>query len=361
MKKSMTKTLNIYLLKNFWQTLFLIIFTFIFLVVISDVLDHLDFLTDSKVPFIQYVMYYVYSVPYVFTICLPVAVLLAGMRLFRYLSISNEYVALIMGGISLQKMIYPIAASVVFLCFCSFYITDNIAPIANYKRSVMKQEKFKADLNTIENKTIQKNTRVYYLKKYLINEKKINGLFVTETDNDHKILLRIFADEVFWINETWVSHNVKIQYFKNNEILDKSVILDNYEFHGLFEPGELLISKTNSDYMTTKTLRRLIKKTPESNIKLKIQLLIDYYRKFSFSFVPFTLLIIAIPFSIAPVRTSSTKNISFGIVLALLYYIVDTLFCQAGKGMIIPPVFAAWMANIIFLSIGVSLYFNVEH
>ena len=142
----MGKTLTIYLLKQFWSTLTLIILTFIFLVFFADTLDNLDNFIECKLSLDQYVKYYFLTAPMVFIVCLPIAVLLSGMRVFRNLSIQNEYTALIMGGISLRKMLMPIMVSAFILSIISYYISGNIMPKTNLKRKIMQKEKFKIEL-----------------------------------------------------------------------------------------------------------------------------------------------------------------------------------------------------------------------
>lgn len=359
----MGKTLRKYLLKNFWSTIIMLFTTFIFLLFFADLLDNLDNFIKSKLPLKQYFLYYLYTIPIMLTVCLPITVLLATMRLFRNLSLYHEYTALIVGGISLKTMLKPILASAILLSILSFYVNDRFAPISRFKRKIMQREKFKVKLKVIENKNIMApDGRMYYIDTYYKEVKGIKSLMVTEVDAAGKILFRIFAETAFWSDDNgWSGQKVKIQPYRLNGLPGKPRYEETMNFGKVFKPEDILISKDKPKFLELKKLRRMIRSIPDSKPKVKASLRVDYYRRYATALLPIVIVFIAIPFSIAPVRNVSSKTLSFGIVLCLIYYLVDASFCQAGKGLLIDPALAAWMANIIFTSLGLMLLVRVPH
>ena len=80
--------------------------------------------------------------------------------------------------------------------------------------------------------------------------------------------------------------------------------------------------------------------------------------------VPFTCLImgfLGIPFALQRGRNS---NIALGVGLSLgigvIYFIIQSLVMAFGYSNAMPPLFAAWTANFIFLLLGVWLLLNVQ-
>jgi LPS export ABC transporter permease LptG len=356
----MRKILSWYLLKSFWISLLGIVFTFIFLVFFADILDNLDDFISYDLPLSQYLRYYLFTVPTVFVICLPVAVLLSSMRLFRNLSINNEYVALIMGGIPLKKMILPIAGSAFFLSLLSFYVSDRVAPVTRFRRKVMQKEKFKIDLKVLRNRNlIGRDGRKYYLNEYHKNERRIRGLMITETDVFDRISERTFAEEVVWDGERWKAARITIQSYSPEGLPEPPRSVTDHVFTALPRPSEILLSRREPKYLDLKSLKSLIRSIPPERKKVRAPLEVDYYRKYSLAFLPFIILFVAVPFSIAPIRSASTKTLGFGIILCLVYYIVDAVFYKAGCGLLIAPPFAAWGANAIFAAIGFGLMSRV--
>ena len=357
----MIKTLNAYLLKSFWTTFLLIVGVFLGLVIVADVLEHMDNFMQYKVPFRHYLTYYALFIPSVLSLCLPVATILAGMRLFRELSISNEYVALIMGGISLWKILKPIILSAILLCVASYFVGDYLSPQLSLKRVIMKNEKFKTHVVKILNRTlIGHEGQTVYVNEYDKPQRKIKGLMVIEYDGN-KILRRSFAEEADWKNNQWEGINVREQNYSNEGNPLKMKVTPAKSFPGLFHPTELILSRNESDYLTSEEILSFMNSLPESKKKQKISLLVDYYKRFAFCWVPLVLLLIAIPCAIAPVRSVTSKTLGFGILICLGYYILDALFTQAGKGMLMDPLYASWMANVLFCSMGIFLMARVEH
>lgn len=357
----MTRTLNAYLLKSFWATLLLIVGVFLGLVIVADILEHMEDFLQWKVPFYHYLTYYSLFIPSVLSICLPVATMLAGMRLFRELSVSNEYIALIMGGISLWRILKPIIWSAVLLCGASYFIGDYLAPQSSLKRSMMRKEKFKTNISKILNRTIPGHKgQTVYVSEYDKNQRKVKGLMVIEY-KENKILRRSFAEEADWKNNQWEGKNVREQNYSKEGNLLKAEFIKVKHFPELFHHSELILRRNESDYLTSEDILSFMNSLPESKKKEKTSLLVDYYRRFSFCWVPLVLLLIAIPCAIAPVRSAASKTMGFGILICLGYYILDTLFIQAAKGMVLDPLYATWMANILFCCMGFFLMSRVEH
>jgi len=259
----MGKTLQWYLLKSFWSTLLIIIFTFIFLVFCADILDNLDDFISYRLPLQQYLNYYLYTIPTVFIICLPVAVLLSGMKVFRNLSVNNEYVALIMGGIPLRNMLLPVAFSALFLSCISLLVTDRVAPSTRFKRKVMQKEKFKIKRMVLKSKNlIGKDGRKYYFNEYHKKEKRITGLMITESDAADNIKLRIFAETVNWDGSRWTGQRVKFQPYRSDGIPTKPEHAVTHTFEYFPSPSEILLSRTDPKYLDLKSLKSLIKSIP---------------------------------------------------------------------------------------------------
>ena len=357
----MTGTLNMYLLKSFWATFLLIVGVFLGLFIVADVLEHMDNYMRYNVPFTHYLTYYLLFIPSVLSICFPVATMLAGMRLFRELSISNEYVALIMGGVSLWRILKPVILSAVLLCIASYFIGDYLAPQSTLKRVIMKNEKLKTHVVKILNRTLTGNKgQTVYVTEYDKQQRKIKGLMVIEY-NKNKSVRRSFIEEANWKNNQWEGRNVREQNYSKEGKPLKPEFFRLKHFPELFHPSELILSRNDSDYLTSEDILGFMNSLPESKKKQKISLLVDYYKRFSLCWVPLVLLLIAIPCAIAPVRSVASKTLGFGILICLGYYILDTFFTQAGKGMVLDPLYASWMANFLFGIMGFFLISRVEH
>ena len=70
-------------------------------------------------------------------------------------------------------------------------------------------------------------------------------------------------------------------------------------------------------------------------------------RKAAFPFVTFVMTLLAVPFGVTTGRRGALYGIGLGAVIALLYWLVMSVFIAVGKAGLLPPVLAAWTPNII--------------
>jgi lipopolysaccharide export system permease protein len=79
--------------------------------------------------------------------------------------------------------------------------------------------------------------------------------------------------------------------------------------------------------------------------------------------VPFTCLIIAIfaaPLAITSPRTSGAVGIGLGLGTTVVFSLLVQLSQAIGTGGLLPPVWAAWMPNLLFLAMGAGLMLKVR-
>jgi lipopolysaccharide export LptBFGC system permease protein LptF len=71
-------------------------------------------------------------------------------------------------------------------------------------------------------------------------------------------------------------------------------------------------------------------------------------RKLSFPFVTVVMSLLAVPFAVTTGRRGALYGIGVGIVLAIAYWLLLSLFAAIGTAGLITPVLAAWAPNILF-------------
>jgi lipopolysaccharide export LptBFGC system permease protein LptF len=79
--------------------------------------------------------------------------------------------------------------------------------------------------------------------------------------------------------------------------------------------------------------------------------LVARQRKIAFPLVTVIMTLLAIPFAVTTGRRGALYGIGIGIALAILYWIMLTVFGAIGERGILGPVIAAWAPNILFGSV----------
>lgn len=102
----------------------------------------------------------------------------------------------------------------------------------------------------------------------------------------------------------------------------------------------------DADMMTAAQLRRTISELAQSGFNYMPQA-VELQRKVAFPFVTFVMTLLAVPFGVSTGRRGTLYGIGLGIVIALSYWLVMSVFIAIGKTGLLPPALAAWTPNIL--------------
>jgi LPS export ABC transporter permease LptG len=91
-----------------------------------------------------------------------------------------------------------------------------------------------------------------------------------------------------------------------------------------------------------------------------VPFLVQLQRKLAFPFVAVIMTLLAVPFAVSMGRHGAMAGIGVGLVLALVYWTMLSVFGAIGAGGWISPVLAAWAPNIFFSAAAVYLLLTVR-
>jgi LPS export ABC transporter permease LptG/LPS export ABC transporter permease LptF len=103
----------------------------------------------------------------------------------------------------------------------------------------------------------------------------------------------------------------------------------------------------DADSMTYDQLRQYIGQLRASGFHV-VPYLVKLQRKIAFPFVTLIMTLLAVPFAVSIGRSGAMYGIGVGVVLAIGYWIMLSVFGAVGSGGLISPVLAAWAPNILF-------------
>lgn len=102
----------------------------------------------------------------------------------------------------------------------------------------------------------------------------------------------------------------------------------------------------DTQLMTAAQLRRSIRELAQSGVNYMPQA-VELQRKIAFPFVTFVMTLLAVPFGVTTGRRGALYGIGLGIVIALSYWVVMSVFIAVGTAGMLSPALAAWTPNII--------------
>ena len=88
--------------------------------------------------------------------------------------------------------------------------------------------------------------------------------------------------------------------------------------------------------------------------------LVDMNIKLAFPFISLILLTIGIPLALRVKKGGTPLAVSIGMAVCFLYILILGLSRSLGLAGVLPPLFSAWLANFLFLFLGVYMMIHME-
>ena len=127
------KLIDQYILKEFLRFFLITFVSFIMLFLIIDFFEKSRMFMSNHATVAQIASYILYSIPFVISMTLPVAVLLATLLTYSFLSKHSEITAMKANGISLYRISLPVLAVAAAVSVFLFFFTEMITPASVQK------------------------------------------------------------------------------------------------------------------------------------------------------------------------------------------------------------------------------------
>ena len=127
------KKIDIYLLKNFLSLFLATFFIAIFILLMQFMWLHVSDLVGKGIGISVLSEFFIYAAASVVPLALPLAILLSSLISFGNLAEKSELTAMKSAGISLFRILRPLAIAVAFLSVGAFYFSNNVLPKSQMK------------------------------------------------------------------------------------------------------------------------------------------------------------------------------------------------------------------------------------
>lgn len=112
-------------------------------------------------------------------------------------------------------------------------------------------------------------------------------------------------------------------------------------------PDYFETQRTSAEMMTFAQLRRHVEELRTSGFNVT-RYRVDLQRKVAFPFVTLIMTLLAVPFAVTTGRRGALYGVGLGIVLALIYWLLMSVFAAMGTAGLLAPALAAWAPNLLF-------------
>lgn len=347
-----------YVLGGFLRNLLLGLLAFVVIYVTVDMSEETDNFYDHDAAIGEIASYYLYTLPWIVILIMPVAVLLSTVFTLGRLSRENELTALISSGTSLIRIAAPILATAFALSLVSIVLNEMVVPFANRRAERImlvdiegrqKQASFRYRTNLHYQ---GEAGRTWYAERYDTDLSVLVNVSLHEYDGP-RLVRRIDAQKAFWDGSKWVFMNGAVRDFRENG--ETVTTFQRREMPHLPEkPEDIAKEEVNPEEMTFFELRDYIEKVRRGGGSTD-QYMVDLYFKFSFPFTSLIFAALGVALSSAKRKPSMATGFGMTLLISFLYYGILRIGQSLGHSGVIQPLLGAWMGNIIFVAVAAVL------
>ncbi len=358
------KIFDYYIIKQFLLTTVFAMVAIIIIFVIIDGMENLDDFIDGGASGMLVMEYYLYFMPEIIKLMIPVAMLLSALFTTGRLSALNEITAMKASGLSLYRFMAPILILSFIVSLGAVYFNGWVVPYTNKQKFTLARVYLHKYLSYLSKSNIfiqDSKTRMLSIG-YFDDVKEIASKVSVEDFSDTNLTImktRCEANQMVWDSETrtWTLMNGTRRTFNGDkETFEHFTVLAIGRLN--FTPDDIKKKHQKPDEMNYYELKEFIQNQKRSGHDVS-RWQVDFYSKVSFPFASFIVVLFGVPFS--SIKRRSGVGVEFGIAVGIsfLYMILLKISQAFGYNGDLNPLITAWLANITFFIAGIYVLLKV--
>jgi lipopolysaccharide export system permease protein len=333
------------------------------LFVVIDLVQTLDRYLRVRPPLIYIFEHFVYRLPAALHEALPIVMLVATIFLFLTLSRYHELTALKAAGMSLYRASAPIMLLAVVVAVGSGLFQEMVLPFLNERGDQVDHVKIRGQ----QPRHLQSRSRLWlrggdtrFYRVELLSPVTVElyGVTVLEVDERYRLVNRLDARKAHWSPQGWDLSEGALR-----EISPTGGVITVPFQHAAFEMQETFADFTQVQKpvsaMSYFELKDYVNRLQAAGFQVK-KYLVDLYSKLSSPLKNLIMVLVAIPFALQAPRGGRLFGIGLAIGIMAAYTVVHYVALAFSRADLLPPLLAAWTANIIFLGLGASLFLRAR-
>ncbi len=333
-----------------------------------DFFEKIDDFFSAGLPMIKALIFFLFRLPLAVSLISPLGFLLAILIAFGLMNKNNELMALRCNGVSAYYILRTTLAIAFLFSLFHYLLSDQIVPLTFAKANrIWQGEVNKNSVVTRQDKNIwiKGHRSLAHIKYYDQGKKAVSGVTLYFFDENFNLLKRIDAASGTFKNGTWTFRDLIVQTRApqpGKEHYDIAIYDERVEPFE-FEPDDLRRVVKKSEEMNFMELLEYIR-TVEAEGYDATNYRVDLHAKLSFPLVGLIMALLGAGFGLKRKGRGGrgiSISIVYGIGTCFLYWIALNFCLSLGYGGMLPPVIAAWIANFIFLGIGLAVLLTVEY
>ncbi len=351
--------LHRYTLKAYGKTFLLSLAAFLGIYLLVDFFEKVDKFIEHQADFSLYVLYFANKIPMIIAQVTPLAVLMGVFMTLGGFSRTNELTAMRASGIGLVRISLPLLGMALATVLAVLCVNEYLVPLCVKKSNYILQTEVKGkpslavkrDRVWFRDENAIVNVDLAYPEKGLLQ-----GISIFVLNDKFKLVRRTDAAQATFADQRWTFEDLIERSFNT-----QTRSMSNLQH---FKSKPLDFGKTPEDFRTTSDKNEELDYFQLHALAGKLQsegydvtrYLVDMQSRLANPFANLIMAFLGIPFALQKGRGSSiAMGITLSVAIGVGYFILQSTLLAFGYSAVLPPVIAAWSANLLFGLLGIWL------
>jgi len=353
-----------YLLGTFARIMALSLSSFCGVYLLIDFFGRADNFLEHNAPVSLYLLYFGAKTPLIISQVLPLAVLMGIFLTLGGFSKTNELIAMRAGGVGLPRIIMPIMLVAGLIGIGHFLLNEYVVPAGVKKFNHVMRVEVKgkpAALGKRQDIWFRDRDTMYHIDFGGNDNTILYGVSIYELNAAFEHKRSIKAARLVFNGGSWEAQDVLMREFdpatgllvRESRVKQTPIALNK-------NPDDFSSTENEAEELSYAELRDIsqqLEKARLNNTKYKV----DMHAKLAQPLVSLIMALLGIPFALQKSRNINLGlGISICIMIGMAFFVTQSTLIAFGYAEVLPPILAAWSANIIFLLLSIFLILSTR-
>jgi len=363
------KILRRYLFLEIQGPFFLGLLVFSFVLFTRAIARPLQLLVQKNVTLQEVLLMLLYLLPNILTFSIPMAALLGILICFGRLSADSEITAMGSSGVSIRNLLLPVVVFASLAWLVAMVNSNYWEPRVNYRFRLMRNDIALRSISTeVQPRVFEErfSNKVLYIREAATDQARWEGIFLADISdkNEPKITLARYGDLNSYPKEQ------KLQLHLS-EGATHSVVNQDPEVYRVsaFDQTDIPVAAISggitedmardrmAETETSELLRRLGAAEKERSIvdRERRDRIVEISKRLALPFSVFIFSILGVPLGVIGRRGGKSFGFVMSLAVFLIYYLLLFQGMNFAKNGRLPAYLGPWLANMVFLLLGIYL------
>jgi LPS export ABC transporter permease LptG len=362
------RILSKYILREFLVPLAYCLIMFLGIYILFELISSFDDLLAAKPPFLTIVAYFIGYLSPFFIWLFPATLMLAALYTMWNFCRHSEVTAMRANGIGFVVIVRPLLLVATCAMILVAVLNEVYTPGAAEWAWKFKDDDFKKTTMSLRENVAyfnQVDRRIWRINRIDIQKPgTLEGVRLSFDREDKSRMLEVTARRAEYLDGVWWFFNPQYQYFDelNEPVANPYKALESLSIRSFPEltetPRDFLVMNKKPEHSTTRDLLTDLQQNPYLSKQERCVKLYDIGARLIAPLSCLVITLFAIPAGVVTGRQSVFKGIVAAVAMFFSFY-GTAILCEIGaKNMFIPVTLAVVFPNLLFLCIGIYLFYR---